>query len=85
MGRKFDQRMPDMTDEELHAVDAKTLDEKSRNNLAREIAKRERKTAENDRTAAANERRKVGYGVWFRWVVALAVSATVAILVAVYW
>ena len=47
MGRKFDARLPHMTDEELYEVDESTLNKLSRNNLRREIKHRERNQIPN--------------------------------------
>ena len=49
MGRKFDKRLPEMTDAELVSVDESILDETSRNELARERRERDYATKKADR------------------------------------
>ncbi len=49
MGRKFDKRLPEMTDAELASVDESILDETSRNELARKRRKRDYATKKADR------------------------------------
>ena len=46
MGRKFDARLPNMTDEELAGVDEQALNETSLQKLAVERRKRETKSAQ---------------------------------------
>ena len=45
MGKKFDEGLPNMTDEELAGVDEQKLNETSRQNLLAERQKREVRTA----------------------------------------
>ncbi len=49
MGRKFDKRLPEMTDAELASVDESTLDPTSRNELATERGRRAYATKTADR------------------------------------
>lgn len=88
MGLNFDERVPTMTDEELHAVNRQTLNRRSQLNLAREIAKRERQKAENDRKALKSAPKPEGPGVWIRWavdkiVIICIAGATIAVTIAV--
>ncbi len=57
MGRKFDKRLPEITDAELASVDESILDETSRNELAIERRKRDHATTKANRQDDANWKR----------------------------
>lgn len=75
MGRKFDKRLPAMTDEELAAVDETTLDKKSRNHLKIERRKRAFKS---DSGRAREDRRR------FNVTTLVAVASVVVALIGIF-
>lgn len=80
MGRKFDARLPGMTNEELYAVDEATLDKTSKTALAGEKEKRERADSATERVEEKTERRRDNRITW-----GIAILAVVAVvLVAVF-
>jgi hypothetical protein len=78
LGRKFDARLPDMTDEELYDVVRSTLDKKSQEKLDKEIAKRERNVAAQERAAE-----KHGNQRGLKWTKIGALVGVVSVVIAV--
>jgi hypothetical protein len=79
MGRKFDARLPDMSDKELYAVEETSLDVLSLRALKREIAYRQRRAEEEIRPGATEEGREMWRAEWVRWAVGVAVTIGLAL------
>lgn len=84
MGRKFDARLPDMTDEEIYAVDEGTLDETSQQALKKEKEKRGRANFETQRadveTRRAEDKIEQRREKRITWAIAIAVLLAMIVI-----
>ena len=79
MGRKFDARLPDISDDELYGVDETSLDVTSLRALKREIAYREGLKEEENAPDNDGKGWEAWRAEWVRWAVGLAVTIGLAL------
>ena len=83
MGRKFDARLPDISDDELYGVDETSLDVTSLRALKREIAYREglkeKENAPDNAPDTGDKGREAWRSEGVRWAVGLAVTIGLAL------